>query len=316
MGVVTRKPSDWRRFRGLDGAVLAMMILGAAGCTDRAPAPSPAPSPSPSTSAFPALPPPPVSTSSADCTVTAFEAPARVNALTLSGLAWAPLRRDELGWEVYAPLLARELGTACEPTSSRFAQLLAGFQERFRLKGTGEMDAVTFNVFKGVWQERRPFVMINVNGYCPPPPDPATLAIAAPDESYGGKTIPMRPAALDAYRKMVAAAKQVPAIAEDSRNLTIFSGFRDPDADAARCVTEGNCDGVVRATCSPHRTGLALDLYVGQAPGYGPDSSADPNRLHMSTTPTYRWLLANAHRFGFVNYPFEPWHWEWIGQAP
>ena len=71
-----------------------------------------------------------------------------------------------------------------------------------------------------------------------------------------------------------------------------------------------------RATCSPHRTGLALDLYVGEAPGFKPDSSADPNRLFMTNTPTYRWLLANAGKYGFVNYPFEPWHWEWIGQAP
>jgi zinc D-Ala-D-Ala carboxypeptidase len=21
-------------------------------------------------------------------------------------------------------------------------------------------------------------------------------------------------------------------------------------------------------------------------------------------------------RFGFVNYPFEPWHWEWTGEPP
>ena len=105
-------------------------------------------------------------------------------------------------------------------------------------------------------------------------------------------------------------------IAADPRSLAIFSGFRDPAADAARCLTESNCNGVVRATCSPHRTGLALDMYVGQAPGYGPDSSADPNRLFMSRTPAYRWLVANADRFGFAPYPFEPWHWEWTGAQP
>ena len=59
--------------------------------------------------------------------------------------------------------------------------------------------------------------------------------------------------------------------------------------------------------------GRAMDLYVGQAPGYGPDSTADPNRLVMSKSPAYRWLVANAHRYGFVPYAFEPWHWEWIG---
>jgi D-alanyl-D-alanine carboxypeptidase len=291
MGVVTRKPSRWRRFQRAAGVTLAggLALSAAAACAQ---------------------------TSSSACTVAAFEPPARINASSLRSLAWAPFRRDEIGWETYAPLIQRELRTLCAPDSSRFSQLLAGFQKRFRMKGTGEMDAETFNIFKGVWQERRPFVMVNVNGYCPAPPDPTTLVVAAPAESYGGKTIPLRPGALDAYRRMTAAARRVPAIAQDSRNLTLFSGFRDPDADAARCVTDGNCDGVVRATCSPHRTGLAMDLYVGQAPGYGPDSSADPNRLYMSNTPTYRWLLANAGKFGFVNYPFEPWHWEWIGQAP
>ena len=68
-----------------------------------------------------------------------------------------------------------------------------------------------------------------------------------------------------------------------------------------------------RASCSPHRTGLAMDLFLGAAPGFRPDSSADPNRLYMSRTPEYRWLVANAGRFGFVNYPFEPWHWELRG---
>ncbi len=34
----------------------------------------------------------------------------------------------------------------------------------------------------------------------------------------------------------------------------------------------------------------------------------------MVQTPAYRWLLANARRFGFVNYVFEPWHWEWTGE--
>jgi D-alanyl-D-alanine carboxypeptidase len=288
---VTGKPSSPGRFRRLAGAMAAGAVtLGGV-------------------AAYAQTPP-------SACTVATFEPPARINASSLRSLSWAPFRRDEVGWETYAPLIQRELRTLCAPDTSRFSQLLAGFQRRFRLKGTGEMDAATFNVFKGVWQERRPFVMVNQHGFCPPPPDPASLAIAAPAESYGGKTIPLRPGTLDAYRRMAAAAKRVPAIAKDSRNLTIFSGFRDPDADAARCVADGNCDGVARATCSPHRTGLALDLYVGEAPGFKPDSSADPNRLFMTNTPTYRWLLANAGKYGFVNYPFEPWHWEWIGQAP
>ena len=55
---------------------------------------------------------------------------------------------------------------------------------------------------------------------------------------------------------------------------------------------------------------------MGQAPGFGPDSTADPNRLLQSRSAAYGWLIVNAGRFGFVNYPFEPWHWEWTGEAP
>jgi LAS superfamily LD-carboxypeptidase LdcB len=46
------------------------------------------------------------------------------------------------------------------------------------------------------------------------------------------------------------------------------------------------------------------------------DNSSDANRLYQTQTPAYRWLVRNARRFGFVNYVFEPWHWEWTGEAP
>ncbi|MGZ6037396.1 MAG: D-alanyl-D-alanine carboxypeptidase family protein, partial [Phenylobacterium sp.] len=118
-------------------------------------------------------------------------------------------------------------------------------------------------------------------------------------------------------RELVAAARREdPRIAADPQALKLFSGFRDPAADQARCETDGNCNGVQRTTCSAHRTGLAMDLYMGQAPGFPPDSSAEATRAFMSRTPAYRWLVANAARFGFVPYPFEPWHWEWTGEAP
>jgi LAS superfamily LD-carboxypeptidase LdcB len=96
--------------------------------------------------------------------------------------------------------------------------------------------------------------------------------------------------------------------------LKIFSAFRDPEADAARCERDGNCDGVRRTLCSAHRTGLAMDIWVGSAPGGDPASTAAFNRLYQSRTPAYRWMVRNAGRFGFVNYSYEPWHWEWAGE--
>jgi zinc D-Ala-D-Ala carboxypeptidase len=125
----------------------------------------------------------------------------------------------------------------------------------------------------------------------------------------------LRPRALAAYRQMLEAARrEVPGLKDDPRMLQIFSAYRSPSSDAARCASEGNCNGIVRASCSPHRTGLAVDIVMGNAPGYPVDSSADPNRLYMVQTEAYRWLVANASRFGWVNYPFEPWHWEWTGE--
>ena len=62
----------------------------------------------------------------------------------------------------------------------------------------------------------------------------------------------------------------------------------------------------------PARTGVS----ASGSTWVSADSTADPNRLFLSRTVTYRWLLANASRFGFVNYPFEPWHWEWTGETP
>ena len=246
----------------------------------------------------------------------AFWPMARVNAGSLNGLVWEPFRREEIGWEIYAPAVAREIGTSCPPHSPGFAAALARWQQSRGLPGDGMFNGVAFNVVKGLWQERRPFVMATLDKQCPDAPDELSLEPATPQEGYAGKPIMLRPAALAAYRRMRDAARaEVPQAAADPQLLSIFSGFRSPAADEARCILEGNCQGVTRARCSAHRTGLAMDLNLGAAPGLRPDSAADENRLYMSRTATYRWLVANADRFGFANYVFEPWHWEWTGEA-
>jgi D-alanyl-D-alanine carboxypeptidase len=244
----------------------------------------------------------------------AFAAAAAQNAQSLQTAPWSVFHRPELGWEIYAPLIGREIGADCDPRSEGFAAALASWQQGHRLAPTGAMDEATLRALALVWEERRPFVAASEHGACPAPP--TVLATAAPDESYG-RPAQLRPAALEAYRRMVAAARsQEPALAADRRLLTIFSGYRDPAADAARCLADENCDTVVRANCSAHRTGLAMDLFLGAAPGYRPDSSADANRLYLSRSSAYLWLVAHAADYGFVNYPFEPWHWEWTGEAP
>ena len=249
------------------------------------------------------------------CRIEGWLAAAEANTTSLTSLVWSPFGRAETGWEIYVPLIQREIATACPATSEGFAAALAVWQQSQGLAADGVVAEAGFLTMKSVVQTRREFVRVTAAGECPQTPD--LITEARRDEGYGGKTVWMRPTALIAYRRMVQAARaEVPEIAANPDNLTIFSGYRSPSADAARCLTEGNCDGIVRARCSAHRTGLAADLYVGQAPGYPADSAADPNRLFMTRTATYRWLLANAGRFGFVNYPFEPWHWEWTGETP
>ncbi len=245
----------------------------------------------------------------------AWAGPAFANAISVYSLEWAPFGSNEFGWETYLPLIQKELGTDCAPTTQDFAVALAAFQGRHALVPTGQFDQATFQVFRGLWQERRPFILARLRDECPDPPPIRELGyLEAPEEHADRLTRLLRRDVLEAYRRMVAAARaEVPAVAADPELLQIFSGFRDPEADAARCATQGNCDGVRRAVCSPHRTGTAVDLYVGQAPGLGVDNTSPASRLHMSQGPTYRWLVQNAGRFGFVPYVFEPWHWEWVG---
>ena len=245
----------------------------------------------------------------ADCSGGPSDA-AAANAASLETLAWAPFARPERGWAVYAPRIAKEIGSGCPYPSRGFAAALARWQQRGRLPATGVLDARGFAAMNRKWTAARSFVVQRRGGACPSPPPPAALATASPTHSYAGKTIQLRADAMVAYQRMVAAAyASLPS--RDPQWFTVFSGFREPAADARRCAIEGNCQGIVRAACSAHRTGLAIDLHMGTAPGFGPDSSDDTNRRAMVRTAAYRWMLANAGRFGFVNYVFEPWHWEW-----
>lgn len=245
----------------------------------------------------------------------AYAAAAGANRDSLASRVGAPMGREETGWEIYAPLAAREVGSPCAPDTPAFAAAVAAWQKTRRLPDNGTIDPATLEAMRQVWHARRPFVAATAHGLCPAAPDEASLADAARDEGYSGKPIKLRPAALEAWRRMVAAARaERPQIAADRRLLTIFSGFRGPAEETSRCE-DGSCSSPAKATCSAHRTGLALDLYVGEAPGFRPESSADPNRLYQSRSVAYRWLVDNAARFGFAPYAFEPWHWEWTGEA-
>lgn len=317
------RASRFRRWlaRTLWLLALLLVVIGLIRCMGTAPSDPAPPSEPVATPATlptpPVLSPPPAAAVTADCDAPTFAEAARANAASLATMPLDAFGRPEVGWEIYAPLVAREIGSACGPGTPGFAQAFSTWQQRTGKPADGVVTAPGLQEMKAAWQAQRPVTAVRARGVCPEPPAEAELETGQPGEGYGGKVVQLRPGAFAAYRAMAAAARREnPEIAADPRNLTIFSAFRSPAYDAARCASDQNCNGVTRATCSPHRTGLALDLYVGQAPGFGPDSSADPNRLAQSRSASYRWLVANARRFGFVNYPFEPWHWEWIGEAP
>ena len=236
----------------------------------------------------------------------------QANALSLTSAPWSVFGRPETGWAVYAPLVAREVGTACAPDRAGFAEALKTWQATHGLAATGAMTAPTLQALKLVWLARRPFVAATRGGACPPPPADELLITARPDEGYRGKVVRLHARALDAYRRLVAAARsERPEIAADPRLLTIVSGYRGPDEEAARCTGLGSCGTPSMARCSAHRTGTALDLLLSSEAGSAPASSDDANRQLQSRSPAYRWLVANADRFGFTPYPFEPWHWEY-----
>ena len=119
---------------------------------------------------------------------------------------------------------------------------------------------------------------------------------------------------LDAFREMHAAASVL------GLRLIINSGFRDFNSQKIIYESLVNHRGreyadsiAARPGHSEHQTGLALDILK-----FGVGSNEFEN------TEEYKWLLSNAHKFGFIlrypkgkehitGYRFEPWHFRFLG---
>lgn len=299
----------WGRFGGR-AAAAALAAVALAGCASRRPPPPEAVAGRAEREG-----PPPLTFSPA----VPFARAAAANTAGLRTLPLSAFGRAEEGWEIYMPLVADEIGAAPVPEGVDFAAALARWQRAHGLPADGIMSAETFTALRDALQARRPFLRARAAARtqpggaapCPDPPDEATLEWTTPEESWGARPNRARPGTLAAWRRMRAAAAREHAL-ESPLSMQMFSGYRSPAYDAARCATEGTCDNVRRATCSAHRTGLAMDVVLD---GVRPvDSTSQADRLRLSRSSTYRWMVRNARRFGFVNYPFEPWHWEWTGE--
>ena len=105
--------------------------------------------------------------------------------------------------------------------------------------------------------------------------------------------------------------------------LTLISGFR-PIAQQEKLFLkqinkQGNKEAAARFSAPPgyseHHTGYALDIGEGQ--------NIDTYiKLEFENTEAYRWLVKNAHKYGFeLSFPknnpqgvsYEPWHWRFVG---
>ena len=56
------------------------------------------------------------------------QAAAASNAASIDSLLWSPFKRAEVGWAIYAPVIAEEIGSLCAPSSPGFAATLTVWQ--------------------------------------------------------------------------------------------------------------------------------------------------------------------------------------------
>jgi D-alanyl-D-alanine carboxypeptidase len=143
--------------------------------------------------------------------------------------------------------------------------------------------------------------------------DPAALVQLPQECTFEDYRIYAEQPACDAFVRMAEAARQ------DSVDLIADSGFRSPGFQRRiikRRLEAGQpIDKILTQVAPPgyseHHTGRAFDLV--------------PSEARFAHGKAYRWLGANAGRFGFVeSFPkgppdspaWEPWHWLYVGSNP
>lgn len=131
-------------------------------------------------------------------------------------------------------------------------------------------------------------------------------------------SVRLRTTAAEKFSAMTAAAQA------DGVNLVPISGFRSVaeqkhlffDVKAQRGqVTMERAEVSAPPGYSEHHTGYAVDIGDGARP-------ATNLKTSFETTPTFKWLQANAARFSYeLSFPegnsqgihYEPWHWRFVG---
>lgn len=243
-----------------------------------------------------------------------FGGAAAENGRSVSAMNWNFGGRVQTGWEIYEPLIADTIGTPFDAASPEFAAALSKWQSIRGLTPTGVLDEDTLWNFTRYWQSLR----LGRSDF----PGPDKL-ISAPiidfyDPTRDADLLQLEKDTYAAYKRMIAAAAKdlsrdvhftrTGELAPGEKYLRIVSAFRSQEyQDQLRAKSPGSGRAAL-AIHSAHNTGQALDIYVGG----DPVSTKDPNRLLQTQTPVYKWLVKNAKRFGFYNYFYEPWHWEYV----
>src|SRR5687768_5170341 len=245
---------------------------------------------------------------------TAFAPAAAENTKYRNSLQWVFGGKAQTGWNIYVPLISQTIETEAGPDTPDFALALSKWQQKTGISSTGVLDRETLEAFTKYWQSRRlgraglsadaSLLAAPINEFYDPTRSPDLLHLER--ETYA------------AYKKMLdAAVKDLKGelkltnsgeLAPDEKFLRIVSAYRSPAYQAALRKREPNAGRAALAKNSPHSTGHALDIYVGGEPV----KTLDSNRLIQVQTPAYKWLVKNAHKFGFYPYFYEPWHWEYV----
>lgn len=244
----------------------------------------------------------------------AFSKAAVENSKLRSSLSWVFGGKTQTGWDIYVPLIAHTIETESGPEAAEFAAALSKWQERSGLPGTGVLDRATLESFTKYWQARR----LGRSGL-----SSADALLAAPigeffDPTRSPDLLQLERETYAAYKRMIAAAAKdlggelkitsSGELAPEEKFLRIVSAYRSPAYQEALRKREPSAGRAALAKNSPHSTGHALDIYVGGEPV----KTLDSNRMIQVQTPAYKWLVKNAHRFGFYPYFYEPWHWEYV----
>lgn len=229
-------------------------------------------------------------------------------------LSWAFAGKAQTGWQIYVPLISHTIDTSSHPDSPQFAAALSIWQGKNGLMSDGVLDSDTLQSFVRHWQSQR-------LGRSGSPGEDRLLAAPITDfydSTRDADLLHLERETYAAYKQMLAAAAKdlgesirftkSGELADGEKLLRIVSAYRSPAYQAALRRREPNAGRGALAKFSTHATGHALDLYVGGEPV----STKDPNRLLQVESPAYKWLVKNANRFGFYNYFYEPWHWEYV----